>query len=469
MANKNPYLIGIYISTPIALLAILQILPTFDDWTTLSLPNYDPNYSLYLLPFGMTWHPGDAIWGYINALNYHLYPTLNHIMIFLAHLGSTFIIYKITQKLDFKPLSRNITTLFFYLSPCTLGTILSCDALNQSYSHLWGILSVYLYLTLKGSKKYVSWLGLVLLATLAKDNGLAWAIVPPIVAFTFNKINKQTLKQDIIIGFAWAILYGIIRLSIPSTYVKNGSYEEDIVSLHSRIKGLTSWLCYTWCAADYIAIVHKPSRNLLLGGLTATLSCTFMLGIWWNRIIWKRRQIWLLLITLCVVASPHLLISMSIMNTYSSLGIAALIIGYLANEYQGNNKKLQTLFLLYLIAALITDIHHWYKAWQTSLPGKEIALSIIKQTPKPVNNVYCIMIKDDNPKFSSFCVPTNEAIGWGRAVWQTTGYQWPKELKDTTLERTPTAEKEAMKLAASARKNFDCVWIINKKQVKVIK
>lgn len=100
----------------------------------------------------MTWRPGDAIWGYINAIDYQLYPALNHVMIFIAHICSTFVIYKLTKVLDFKKVARNIATTFFYLSPCVLGTILSCDALNQSYSHLWGILSVYLYLVLIGKK-----------------------------------------------------------------------------------------------------------------------------------------------------------------------------------------------------------------------------------------------------------------------------------------------------------------------------
>lgn len=171
-----------------------------------------------------------------------------------------------------------------------------------------------------------------------------------------------------------------------------------------------------------------------------------------------------------VVASPHLLISMSIMNTYCSLGIASIIIGYLATEFEGTPKRMFTSFICYFTATLIIDVHHWYKAWQTSLPGKEIAEIIIKKTQKPCNKVYCIMIRDNNPKFSSFCVPTNEAIGWGRSVWQITGYQWPTELRDTTLERTSIAELQAKKIAKEAIKNkYDCVWIINKKNVEVIK
>ena len=157
------------------------------------------------------------------------------------------------------------------------------------------------------------------------------------------------------------------------------------------------------------------------------------------------------------------------MNAYSSLGIASLIIGYLIKNYKGGNTTIQKLFLCYIVAAIITDVHHWYKAWQTSLPGKTIAEDIVRKTGKPVNKVYCILIRDDMQKFSSFCVPTDEAVGWGRAVWAITGYKWPTELQDTTLERTPNVQQEARLLAQDTKKKYDCVWIINKEKVEVIK
>ena len=194
-----------------------------------------------------------------------------------------------------------------------------------------------------------------------------------------------------------------------------------------------------------------------------------MAKIWWNKTIWHHKQIWLLIAVLFIVASPHLLISMSIMNAYSSLGIAAIIIGYLCHKYQKNKPQLQTLFFLYLTAAIITDVHHWYMAWQTSLPSKSIAEEIVRKTEKPVNKVYCILIRDDMPKFSSFCVPTEEAIGWGISVLAVTAYKCPAEIRDTTLERTPEVQQEARKLAQRIKKKYDCVWIINKENVEVIK
>lgn len=144
MYNNKRFITFIIISAPIILLGILQILPTFDDWTTLSAPNRDPNFLQYFLPYGMTWRPGDALIGYVNGLSPKFFPTLNHILVFTSHIGSMIMVYLIIQKLGFKPISRNIATIFFYISPCVLGNILSCDATNQSFAHFFGILSAIL-------------------------------------------------------------------------------------------------------------------------------------------------------------------------------------------------------------------------------------------------------------------------------------------------------------------------------------
>ena len=153
LKKYNPYILAIAASSPFMLVAISLILPTFDDWNTLSSPNYDNNCIKYLLPYGTTWRPGDAMFGYINAINSRLFPLINHIFIFLAHLASTFLVYKITGIAGMKPMARNIAMVFFYISPCVCGTIFSCDALNQTYSHLWGMAAVYTYLIYTGRKR----------------------------------------------------------------------------------------------------------------------------------------------------------------------------------------------------------------------------------------------------------------------------------------------------------------------------
>lgn len=460
----------IFISIPIILMGILQILPTFDDWTTLSAPNKDPEFVQYFLPYGMTWRPGDALIGYINGLSPKLFPSLNHILIFLTHLGSTACVYLITKKLELKQTARSIATLFFYISPCVLGNILSCDATNQSFAHFFGFLSVYLYLNANKRYKYLIWSICVYLSAAFKDNGIAWAIIPPIISFAFHQIEKEELKKELIFGFAIAIVYGIVRLTIPHNLFINASYADDVVSMHSRIKGFATWIGYTWFSADYICIVHKPSRNMLVAALTLCLSMPLMIALWKNKRVWKNNTIFWLLAAFALVVSPNLLISMTIMNAYGSLGIAAIIMAYLIEKSELSKKKLFTLLYLYMLSVSIVDIHHWYNAWQTSLPEKSISQTIIQKTGKPVDKAYCILIKDDYPKYSSFCVPKDETIGWGRSIWHETGYKWPQYVNDTTIDRTYKAQEIARNIGIrKLKQGYEAVWIVNKEEVTVIR
>lgn len=469
MYNNKRTIIFILISAPIILLGILQILPTFDDWTTLSSPNKDPNFLQYFLPYGMTWRPGDALIGYINGLSPRLFPTLNHILVFSSHIGSMILVYLITQKLGFKPIARNIATIFFYISPCVLGNILSCDATNQSLAHLFGILSVYLYLSINNKYKYIAWTICVYLSAAFKDNGIAWAIIPPIISFTFLKIEKETLKKDLIIGFSIAIIYGVVRLTIPHNLFFNASYADDVVSIYSRIKGWVTWIGYTWFSVDYICIMHQPSRNLSIACITFCLSFPFMAILWGNKNLWKKKKFRFLLMAFIIVASPNLLISMTIMNAYGSLGIAAIILAYLIQQRLKYQRKISIFFSLYLVSVFLVDLHHWYNAWQTSLPEKYISEEIIRKTKRPANKAYCILIKDDYPKYSSFCVPKDETIGWGRSIWHATGYQWPEHINDTTIERNKLSLVIARNIAhQSLKEGYDVVWIVNKDKVEVL-
>lgn len=472
MKNKtNPYITAILISLPFVYYGAAIILPTFDDWTTLCSPNYDKDFAKYLLPYGTTWRPFDALMGYVNSIDHRMYPCLNHILVVTAHAASTFLLYAITRRLGLRRQACNMATAFFYISPCVCGTIFSCDALNQSYSQLWGLASVFAYTAATGGRRMALWTLFVLMSALAKDNGITWALIPPMVAFAFGKTDSATLKKHLAAGAAVAAAYFIIRFSLPHTEIHNGSHIEQMLSLGSKLKGLVTWIGYNWFAADYISIVHAPSRNLPIAVITLLLSAPFVAYLLLGRKrLYTDPRFYALAAALIITASPNLLISMSVMNAYCTSGITALIIAFTTDKINNRDLKLTVLFIMYAAAALFTDAHHWYKSWQTARPVKEISETIIRKTGTPADSVYCILVRDDNPKFSSFCVPLDETIGWGISVIHETGYLWPKHIKDTTLERTDSYMRTARRLAEKAvNGKFDCAWIVDKKRVEVIK
>lgn len=468
----NPYLLAVGIGAVALLVAALMIAPTFDDFTTLSSPNYDPDFIHYLLPMGYTWRPSDAVMGYINAIDYRLFPTLSHIEIWAAHLGSTLLVWLICRQLNIGQLPRAIATAFFFFSPCTLATTLSCDGTNQSTAHLMGLLAVWSYLRFNDRRRYILWMLFVVLSSFSKDNGIAWAVVPPVIALAFGRIDRRTFVRHFAYGLALAAVYAIVRLALPNDNPLNHEYEEQFASLFSRISGIGKWLGYTWTATDFLSVFSQPHRNLVWAALTLLLSVPFFLLLFINRTVWRQRAFYALIAAIIITESPNLIIAMSLMNAYGSLGLSAILVGWLAQSCMGRHngsRWLNRTFTVYLIVALLVDIHHWYWAWKTSLPGMEMAAETVRKTKGQPEKAYCITIPDSLPKYSSFVVPTDEAFAWGRSVWQVTGYTWPKVLDGCALPRTPNVMQQARQVARKAIANgYDCVWIVNEGTVEVI-
>jgi hypothetical protein len=465
----HPFIWVIIISIPFVLWAKLLILPAFDDWFTLSSPNYDPNFAQYFLPNGSFWRPFDAAIGYLYGwIGYKWFPTLSHILIFMAHLGSTLLVYKICANLGFNHLSRAITAVFFYMSPCVLATVMACDSLNQSYSHFWGMLSIWFYFNSKGRLKHFLWLGCIVFAVLSKENGLAWAIIPPILAFGFEKIDRKTCIKHISYGILLAMGYAIIRLSLPLTENYSEEYH-SLFDISRKIKAFAILICYTWLPGDYIYLFHAPSRNILLFLLTLIPTLPFI-GILFfrNRKRLINRQFLTLAFCAFIAASPNLLITMSMMNAYAWLGLAALVVGWCVNGII-DKKILSTFFVLYLLATTYTYVHHWYSTWQTSLPSHEMAIEAIEKTGRRIDKVYVITIQEQESKYSSFCTLPSEAFGWGRAVLLETGYQWPTVFGDTIIDYNSNQNIIDSIVYHALDKNYDCIWIVKNNHVEVKK
>jgi sporulation protein YlmC with PRC-barrel domain len=100
-----------------------------------------------------------------------------------------------------------------------------------------------------------------------------------------------------------------------------------------------------------------------------------------------------------------------------------------------------------------------------------MAQEAIRKTGRPTDNVYVVIIEDDYPKLSSFCVIPSEAFGWGWASRYETNYQWPKAIKDTTIVRSDNAVEQAKQLGREIMNNgqYDCVWIGNHQNIDVVK
>ena len=177
------------------------------------------------------------------------------------------------------------------------------------------------------------------------------------------------------------------------------------------------------------------------------------------------------MLCLIIAVSPHIGTIFSMMHTYAGLAMLAILIAYSLDIYVEHRKPVIISFILLCISAIIIDIHLINASVESGRIGKQMAQEAIQKTGKPVKSVYVIIIEDDYPKLSSFCVIPNEAFGWGQAARYETNYQWPEAIEDTTIERSADAFRKAKELGLETLKKqqYDCVWIVDHEHIDVIK
>ena len=467
--NSYWSIVIIILLTPLLLCSVLPILPTHDDWAGTTKPDFNPFFiKEHFLFYGYHWRPFDTWIGYIVGRNPQvLWPTFNHILVVIGHLLSSLAVYKLLTILGFNKTARNISTLFFFISPATMATVSAIDSQNQVYALVCDIIAFLLYVKLKKGK-YIVWVIMIFLATLFKENGLMWAWICPILAYGFDLIEKQTLKKDLLVGTAIMIGYALAILLLPKDITIHPDYVPENFKM---IKNIVKFLFLSFITVDYIYLLHHPSRNLLLAAISFLLAAPFLYYAFIHKIKkYANKKIICTCICLVIAVAPHLGTVFSMMHIYAGLVMITIIIAYSINCID-HIKPVAIAFILWIVTALLIDIHLIDSSIKSGLIGKQMAQEAIQKTGEPVKHVYVIIIEDDYPKLSSFCVIPNEAFGWGLAAQYETNYQWPETIEDTTIERSNNAIKTAMELGLERlnKQQHDCIWIVDHEHIDVVK
>lgn len=470
LIRKYWAIVIILLLLPVLLYAVLKILPTHDDWTSVTTPDFNPFFiKERFLFYGYHWRPFDAIIGYINGLNPQtLFPSFNHYMVVTGHFISALLIFKILSVLRFSHIAINISTLYFFIAPAVMATVSAVDSMNQTYALVFDMIAFLLYI--KGNYfKYIGWIGMIIIATWWKENGLMWALICPILAYGFDYIDRKTLKKDILIGISIMIAYALTIYLLPKNIIIHPDYIPDILKI---IKNCCKFFFTTFITVDYIYLLHHPSRHLLLALLSIIFTIPFIYYIFVkNQVMYKSKKILCTLLCLLIAVAPHLFTVFSMMHTYAGMALLCILIAYSLNSYSHIHKKISVSFALFFFVSLLIDAHLINASIQSGKIGKNMAMEAIQKTGTPVDNVYVITIEDDYPKLSSFCVIPVDAFGWGLASKYETNYHWPVTVQDTTLERTPDAINKAKTLgnAILSEKVFESVWIVDHEKVEILR
>lgn len=462
-------IVAVVLLSPLLLYAVLPVLPTHDDWTSLTTPDFQPFFiKEHFLFYGYHWRPFDSWIGWLVGRNPQmLFPTVNHILVIAGHVLCSLAVFRLLATLQFHQMARNVATIFFFITPAVMATVTAVDSQNQVFALTFDIFAFLCYVKQK-STKYILWPALIFLATLCKENGLMWALICPILAYGFHLINQKTLKKDILIGILIMVGYALAIILLPKDITIHPDYEPGMMKV---VINMVKFLFTSFITIDYIYLLHQPSRDLLYAGATLLLSLPFVYFLFIRQ--WKAfmcQQMLCTVICLFIAVGPHTITVFSMMHTYAGMALISVLIAFAIHQYQGMSKTIFLPFVLWTITALMIDIHLIDSSILSGQIGKRMAQEAIHQTGTPVQRVRVIIIEDDYPKLSSFCVIPNEAFGWGLAARYETNYQWPETICDTTIERTADAVEMAHQIASESlnRKQYDCVWIVNHKDINVV-
>ena len=458
----------ILVSALIALLILIlyficKLRPTFDDWTYITTPDNGKDICRNILPFWSYWRPFDAILGLILSWCHSLFPYLNHIIIFIYHIGCTILIYKTGKKIGYNNIALIVCTTTYFIYPGVLGTVFSIDSTNQASSQFWGLAGLYIYLSSFRHRTFY-WIICTIISILCKENGMVWILIPPVISYTFNGDRKNVIIKHIFIGIAISILYFIIRYNLPSESVDiNKAYINWNITKKAR--ELFKFIMLTWIPVDHISILHTPSRNIILSLVTTLLVIPFLYITYFA----QRKHLFdikyaILFICIFIASSPHLLTFFTTMHAYTCVTFVSLCFGYLVNYVQ-NKKTIIITYSMFVLSCFITDIHHWIKAYESGMDGYKMAKEAIEGTKKATDKVKLIVIKDNYPKYSSFAVIPVYSFGWGNAARNYTDYAWPKYIDSVDLDEEDITDKV---ISQAFEEGYRVIWIAYKNNIKVI-
>ena len=464
--DRSSPIIAVAVLAPVMLLGVCAVMPVSDDWGYLTSPWRGMEFTTgSLLPRGHYWRPFDALFGLLAARWPGLFPLLNHLCVFAAHIGCTALVWRLAVRVGLPRCAASAAVLFFFISPAAAGTLLNSDSLNQAFSCLFGLFSLEAYLANRGLRRYLLCSAWVLAAAMWKENGLAWAAVGPLFAFVALGGDRRLLARGMGLCALLCTAYFAARLSLQvGAMVGEGFFEQRQGSLP---KYAATWLGYSLLPLDYISLMYQPVRSWPMLALTAALAAP-MLAVLLGAL--RRgaadRRFAAAVVCAVVAASPHLLTVFGNMHCYASLPMVALAVGSLV-ACVGNVRRMAVAFALYMAACAVSDFRHWQAAYRSGQEGRAMAAMVLRQSSGKPGRVCLLFDTGRDEGYSTFCTPPLESFGYGEAVRLATRYEWP-----STITCVDVGGGDSAYVASEARKaiaaGFGAVWMVRGDSVWVV-
>ena len=463
-------------------LITVPLLPFSDDWNYPTSPQCFFTLS-DLLPGDVVWRPLDTLFGALLGLAPSLFPVANHVAVTFGHVLGGYFTCRILRRLFLlKKRDAALATGFFLFAAGTFTAVASIDSLNQVYASTFGIMAFYCFILFKeraAVRYYVLSMLLCALAALAKENGLVWFVVIPLLhgcgwltaqqktaPDAANGALFKTLKE-VAAGLLCCAVYFGVRFALAGSVAlgaDEGSYEVTL-SLRTLARFVTL-AAGAFTFVDSVALFVTPRNDLLLA-VTVLLSLPFLV---WLAVsgckAFTERGSRLSFVTLLVAASlmtlPNILTTVGEMHAYLLVFFGALLIGFfLKHECYSGKMILVAVFSTALLSSAIVGAHKWRCLRDMGLKTRVVndVIQSAYEGEKPPDKVLLIKVMDEKKGYSLFAQPVAFSSYYGysaRALWQ-----WRHPAKMRGVAVTSVGEKdEAIKSALAEDDSYDAIWVI---------
>lgn len=475
-SRRSLYRILFYIfSFVLFFILVYPISPLYDDWYYLTAPN--PNFTTAdLLPGDTFWRPIDALFGALMSYIPSLFPALNRAVVILAHVLCAVLSSAILRELNINRKWRAFAVCFFLFSSAAWAVTTSPDAINQSYSVLFGLIAIYEHQR-RGGYSYLFW---CVVALLTKESGVSWFFVIVVLdavksAPTLNSFLKdkklllRAVKQSLI-AFAVIGVYFALRFSLYGSITLGGSsgrYDVSVFSL-STIKNLVLLFASGASGVDSIALLSSD-RSLPLAALTIILSLVFITAALTGVIsmLKSKKDLFtlsgLLIIALGLAAPLTILGSAGEMHAYPVLFAMTLLYAFCLEHAHLSAKKTAAALLCIFLSFAVSSVHKLTAIYDYSERTAALTQSLKESYDTPNGRVLFIGI-DKHSGYSVF--DQSALVGTSYGLSLRPYYDWAELDHSKYLA---DSEEDALDYAEKNSDKYESIFIIRGETAERIK
>jgi len=463
-------------------LITVPLQPFSDDWVYPTSPQCFFRLS-DLLPAAAVWRPLDSLFGALLGLAPSLFPVANHVAVAFGHVLGGYFTFRILRRLFLlKKRDAAIATGFFLFAAGTFTAVASIDSLNQVYSSTFGIMALYGYILFKerARRRYYALSALLCaLAALAKENGLVWFVVVPLLHRCGSEAaprkegpaaaNGELIKtlKDVAGGLLFCAAYFAVRFALAGSVAlgaEAGTYEITL-SIRTLARFVTL-VAGAFSFVDSVALFVTP-RNEVLLAVTVLLSLPFL--VWLAASGCKafsnkgsRLRFVTLLASASLMTLPNSVTTVGEMHAYLLVFFGALLIGFfLKNEFYSGKMILVAVFSAALLSSTMVGVHKWRCLREMGLKTRVVNEVIQKayEGEKPPDHVLLIKVMDEKKGYSLFSQPVAFSSYYGysaRGLWN---WRHPARMRGVAV--TSIGEKDgAIGRALAEDGSYDAIWVI---------